>query len=209
VLNLSTFIEQQNRTLSMFTQSKGTPRTRFAFGLLISVATIALLAACSTAPRSSDDRSELLQDANSALSEARSGSSSFDSIIRNAPAYAVFPSVGKGGAGVGGAYGRGIVYKNGTAIGYADLSQATIGAQLGGQTYTQILVFETEHALDRFRQGNYEFGAQATAVALQSGRGTNAKFRDGIAVFTMAERGMMVEAAVGGQKFSYEAFASR
>lgn len=193
----------------MFNQSKGTPKTGFAFGLLISVATIALLAACTTAPKSSEDRSELLQDANAALSEARSGSSSFDSIIRNAPGYAVFPSVGKGGAGVGGAYGRGIVYKNDTPIGYADLSQATVGAQLGAQTYTQILVFETENALDRFRQGNYEFGAQATAVALQSGKGANAKFRDGIAVFTMAERGMMVEAAVGGQKFSYKEFASR
>jgi len=193
----------------MFTPNKGIPKTRFAFGLLISVATIALLAACSTAPRTAEDRSELLQEANSALSEARSGSATFDEIIRNAPGYAVFPTVGKGGAGVGGAYGRGIVYKNDAPIGYTDLSQATIGAQIGGQTYTQILVFETEQALERFRQGNYEFGAQATAVALQSGRGTNAKFRDGIAVFTMAERGMMVEAAVGGQKFSYEEFASR
>jgi len=193
----------------MFIQRKGTPRKTFAFGLLISAAAIVLLAGCSTAPRTVDARSDLLQAANSSLSQARSSNASFDSIIRTAPGYAVFPTVGKGGAGVGGAYGRGIVYKNGTAIGYADLSQASIGAQLGGQTYTQILVFETDNALNKFRQGNYEFGAQATAVALQSGIGTNAKFRDGIAVFTMAETGMMVEAAVGGQKFSYQAFASK
>lgn len=193
----------------MFTRAKATPITTFVHGLLISTAAIALLAACATAPRTVDDRSELMQDANAALSEARSENADFDSIIRSAPGYAVFPSVGKAGAGVGGAYGRGIVYRNDTPIGYADLSQATVGLQLGGQTYTQILVFETTNALDRFRRGNYEFGAQATAVALKSGEGANARFRDGIAVFTMAEQGMMVEAAVGGQKFSYEAFASR
>lgn len=193
----------------MFTPSKRTPRTNFAYGLLISAVGIAFLAACSTTPRTADDRSDLRQDADSALNQARSGNGSFDSIIRRAPGYAVFPAVGKGGAGAGGAYGRGIVYKNGVQVGYTDLSQATIGAQLGGQTYTQILVFETVNALDRFRQGNYEFSAQATAVALHSGEGANARFEDGVAVFTMDESGLMFEAAVGGQKFSYQAFASR
>lgn len=143
------------------------------------------------------------------MSKARTSNTSFDSIIRRAPGYAVFPSVGKGGAIAGGAYGRGIVYSNGTAVGYTDLSQATIGAQLGGQSYTQILVFESNNALDRFRQGNYEFSAQATAVALHSGEGANARFKDGVAVFTMDETGLMGEASVGGQKFSYQAFASR
>lgn len=179
------------------------------YGLLMSVMGIALLGACSTAPHTDDDRYELRKDADSALTLARSNSRNFDSLIRDAPGFAVFPSVGKAGAGVGGAYGRGIVYANGTPVGYTDLSQATIGAQLGGQTYTQILVFENVNALNRFREGNYEFSAQATAVALKSGEGANAKFRDGVAVFTMAERGLMAEAAVGGQKFSYQAFASR
>jgi lipid-binding SYLF domain-containing protein len=150
-----------------------------------------------------------MRDADSALIKARSDNTGFDSIIRNAPGFAVFPTVGKGGIGVGGAYGRGIVYRNGTPIGYTDLSQGTVGAQLGAQSYTQILVFEDAHALNRFQNGNFEFSAQATAVALHSGEGANAQFRDGVAVFTMAERGLMVEAAVGGQKFSYQAFASR
>lgn len=193
----------------MFTQSKRIPGTTFIQGLLISAVGIAFLAACATAPNTVVDRSDLKRDANSALSLARSGHNSFDSIILAAPGFAVFPSVGKGGAVAGGAYGRGIVYKNGTQIGYTDLSQATIGFQLGGQRYTEILVFESANALDRFRQGNYQFSSQATAVALQSGEGTNARFEDGVAVFTMAETGLMFEAAVGGQKFSYEAFASR
>ncbi len=190
----------------MFTPSKKAPITKFAYGLLISVLAIAFLAACATAPRTADDRSTLRSDANAALSQARSASADFDSIIRTAPAYAVFPSVGKGGMGIGGAYGRGIVYVNGSATGYTDLSQGTIGAQLGGQTYTQILVFENAYALDRFREGNYEFSAQATAVALRSGEGVNARFNEGIAVFTMAEKGLMAEAVVGGQKFSYQPF---
>lgn len=193
----------------MYNPNKTIPGTTFTYGLLISVLVIAFLAACSTAPRTVDDRSDLRQDAASALSLARSTNASFDSLIANAPGYAVFPKVGKGGAVVGGAYGRGIVYANGVPVGYTDLSQASIGAQLGGQTYTQILVFESDYALNRFRQGNYEFNAQATAVALHSGQGANARFEDGVAVFTMAESGLMAEAAVGGQKFSYQAFASR
>jgi lipid-binding SYLF domain-containing protein len=191
----------------MFTQSTRISRTTFIQALLISAVAVTFLAACSTAPRTVDDRSDLRTDANSALSLARSGHSSFDSIIRGAPGFAVFPSVGKGGAVVGGAYGRGIVYKSGTQIGYTDLSQATIGLQLGGQAYTEILVFESVNALDKFRKGNYQFSSQATAVALKSGEGTNAKFEDGVAVFTMDEAGLMFEAAVGGQRFSYEAFA--
>lgn len=193
----------------MFTISKQFPGSRLISGLLITALGIAFLAACSTAPKSAYDRSDLKQDANTALSLARASNSGFDAIIQSAPGYAVFPSVGKGGAVVGGAYGRGIVYKNGTQVGYTDLSQATVGLQLGGQAYTEILVFETTNALDKFLQGNYEFSSQATAVALQSGEGTNAKFEDGVAVFTMDEAGLMFEAGVGGQKFSYQAFASR
>lgn len=192
----------------MFTQSSRITRTTIIQGLLMSAVGLAFLAACSTAPKSTDDRASLKRDADSALSLARKGHNSFDSIIRSAPGFAVFPSVGKGGAVVGGAYGRGIVYKNGTQVGYTDLSQATIGLQLGGQAYTEILVFETGNALDKFRKGNYQFSSQATAVALKSGESTNAKFEDGVAVFTMDEAGLMFEAAVGGQKFSYEAFAS-
>ena len=85
-----------------------------------------------------------------------------------------------------------------------DLSQASIGAQLGGQDYTEIICFETRQAVETFKQGHFGFDAQATAVALKSGAGANAKFTDGVAVFTMDAAGLMAEAAVGGQKFSYQ-----
>ncbi|MCA1779949.1 MAG: hypothetical protein LC637_11360 [Xanthomonadaceae bacterium] len=183
--------------------------TAVIHGLLISALAIGFLAACSTAPNTEIDRDDLRQRAAAALSAATSRHSGFDSIIQAAPGFAVFPSVSKGGAIAGGAYGRGIVYRNGTPVGYADLSQATVGFQLGGQSYTEILVFESVNALERFQRGSYQFSSQATAVALKSGEGANAKFQDGVAVFTMDEAGLMFEAAVGGQKFSYQEFASR
>lgn len=192
----------------MFTSIRNISKSKFTYGLLISVVGISFLAACATAPNTEDRRSDLRQKSNTALKLATTGHNSFDSLIRGAPGYVVFPAVGKGAAGVGGAYGRGIVYRNGRQIGYADLSQASVGLQLGGQSYTEILVFETVNALDKFLLGNFEFNAQATAVALRSGEGANAKFEDGVAVFTTDEAGLMFEAAVGGQKFSYQAFAS-
>lgn len=177
--------------------------------IILTAVLMTAVAACATAPGTTDNRSELMRDAETALSLAKSKHDGFTGVLQRSAGYAVFPAVGKGGAGVGGAYGRGIVYENGNQIGFTDLSQASIGFQLGGQSYTQILVFEDTNALNRFRQGNFEFSSQATAVALRSGEGVNAKFRDGVAVFTMDEAGLMFEASVGGQKFSYQPFTNK
>jgi lipid-binding SYLF domain-containing protein len=118
--------------------------------------------------------------------------------------YAVFPTVGKGGIIIGGAYGKGVVFAGGSAIGKTSLTQATIGAQLGGQAYSEIIFFEDQNTLDNFKEGNFAFSAQATAVALKSGAGANADNKDGVAVFTAGEAGLMFEASIGGQKFSFE-----
>ncbi|MGD8498977.1 MAG: hypothetical protein PVG82_08715 [Chromatiales bacterium] len=118
--------------------------------------------------------------------------------------YAVFPTVGKGGIIIGGAYGKGVVFAGGSAIGKTSLTQATIGAQLGGQAYSEIIFFEDQNTLDNFKEGNFAFSAQATAVALKSGAGANADYKDGVAVFTAGEAGLMFEASIGGQKFSFE-----
>ncbi len=121
-----------------------------------------------------------------------------------AAGYAVFPSVGKGAVGVGGAYGRGEVFEGGKPVAYATLTQASIGLALGGQKYTELIFFETKAALDRFKSGNFAFAAQVSAVALKSGVSANAKYSDGVAVFTLGEAGLMYEASVGGQKFAYQ-----
>jgi len=126
-------------------------------------------------------------------------------VFQAAHGSAVFPKIGKGGAGVGGAYGKGVLYRDGQIVGYCDMSQASIGLQLGAQTYTEIICFEDQKSFDRFKTGNFTFDAQATAVALKSGAGANAKYSNGVAVFTMDEAGLMFEAAIGGQKFAYQA----
>lgn len=162
------------------------------------------LSACSTAPKSVEGKSDLRSDAARALAKAQQADPTLVPILDAAAGYAVFPSVGKGAAGVGGAYGKGVLYERGVVVGYCDLSQASIGFQLGGQAYTEIIAFENQQALNRFKQGRFQFDAQATAVALKSGAGANAKYADGVAVFTMDEAGLMYEASVGGQKFSYQ-----
>ncbi len=160
--------------------------------------------ACSTAPKSSAGKAELRQEADAAVVKAKQHDSGLAATLQQAHAYAVFPEVGKGGAGVGGAYGKGVVYRGGKTIGYCDLSQATVGLQLGAQSYTEIVCFENEHALQRFMDDDLAFDAQATAVAVEAGTGANAKYRDGVAVFTTDEKGLMAEAAVGGQRFTFE-----
>ena len=163
------------------------------------------LAACSTAPSTTEGKMDLRRTAAETLSQAEANDSSLQRVIGRSAGYAVFPSIGKGAVGIGGAYGKGDVFQDGRVVGYCDMTQASIGLALGGQAYSEILVFETNDALETFKQGNFRFDAQATAVALKSGAGANAKFANGVAVFTMDEAGLMYEASIGGQKFSYQA----
>jgi lipid-binding SYLF domain-containing protein len=176
-------------------------RSKFiASSLLVALA----VSACATAPKSDEGKTDLRSKASTALTKAQSDDPTLKSVVHDATAYAVFPTVGKGAAGVGGAYGKGVVYEGGSVTGYCDMTQASIGLQLGGQTYTEIVCFETPEALAHFKSGNFAFDAQATAVAVKSGAGTNAKYANGVAVFTRNEEGLMGEASVGGQKFSYQ-----
>lgn len=169
------------------------------------VATFLTLAGCATAPRSEGGKTDIRDEAATVLAKARENDPTLATLLGESRGYAVFPTVGKGAIGVGGAYGKGVLYEADSITGYCDLTQATIGFQLGGQSYSEIIAFETTDAVETFKQGNLRFDAQATAVALKSGAGANAKFTDGIAVFTMDEAGLMFEASIGGQKFSYQA----
>jgi lipid-binding SYLF domain-containing protein len=138
--------------------------------------------------------------------------------------YALFPTIGKGGIGIGGAHGSGRVYAKGKYVGDTSMTQLTVGLQLGGQAFSQIIFFEDERSFKEFTSGNFEFGAQASAVAITAGASASAgttgstagasggkkdattagKYHKGMAVFTVAKGGLMYEAALGGQKFSYK-----
>ena len=125
--------------------------------------------------------------------------------FESAYAYAVYPKVGKGGFIIGGAGGKGLVIHGTTTVGETSLSQVTIGAQIGGQVYAQYIMFKDQTAFEHFTRGNFEMGAQVSAVAITLGASKDAGYDDGVAVFTLADGGLMLEASVGGQKFKYKA----
>jgi lipid-binding SYLF domain-containing protein len=127
-------------------------------------------------------------------------------LFDNSYGYVIFPNVGKGAVGVGGAAGNGIVFEHGNAIGSAKMKQVSVGFQFGGQAYREVIFFENKAALDRFKENKFEFSAQASAVAATVGASANVKYREGVMVFTQKKGGLMYEASIGGQKFSYTPF---
>jgi hypothetical protein len=186
----------------------------FKAGFLVPLLSLLLLAG---APAQADEYSDAVNSFRNAGESGRF----FDS----AYGYAIFPTIGKAGFIVGGAYGEGRVYAAGQYVGNTSMTQLTAGWQLGGQAFTQIIFFQNRTAFEEFTSGNFEFSAQATAVAITAGVSADASttgglsagasggrndattahggYRRGLAVFTIAKGGLMFEAVLGGQKFSY------
>lgn len=123
----------------------------------------------------------------------------------SAHAYAIFPEVVNAAIGVGGAHGDGEVFQGGRLLGYADMSQGNIGLQLGAQKYSELILFENDRSLSDFQGSTVEFDARATAVAAASGSASSADYTRGVMVFSMPQSGLMLQAALGGQKFRYTA----
>lgn len=124
--------------------------------------------------------------------------------FREAYGYVVFPSVGKAGFGIGGARGKGLVYEQRKLVGKSTLTQVTVGLQFGGQAFSEVVFFKDKTAFDDFTRGNFEFGAQVSAVALTAGASADLAYNGGVAIVTATKGGLMYEASVGGQKFDYE-----
>lgn len=177
--------------------------TNRAITFTIIVLGAVLLGGCSTAPKTLAKRSALHKEVISTIERFKAHDSSMSALFQSSAGYAVFPSVGKGAIGVGGAYGRGELFEYGHVTGFCDLSQATIGFQLGGQAYSEVIFFENATSLTHFRTGNIAFAAQASAVAATSGASADANYENGVIVFTLASGGLMFEASIGGQKFTF------
>lgn len=167
--------------------------------MLALLLTLGVLAGCATTP--SND--VLISESRAALASFIDRDPSLQRWVDQAYGYAVFPNIGKGGFWIGGGFGRGVVFEQGRPVGRASVSQATIGAQIGAQSYSQVIFFRDEAALRRFQRENFEFSAQATAVAATEGRAATTSYERGVAVFIHARGGLMAEASVGGQKFRY------
>jgi len=174
------------------------------FSALKAAAASVLLVSASTWAFEPDTSDELQLDVAKAILDVKKADPGIETFFETSAGYAVFPKVGKGGIGVGGAYGKGLVIAGDKAVGRTSLSQVTVGFQLGGQVYSQFIFFKDEAALESFERGNFEFGAQASAVAVTAGASADADYDKGVAVFTHVSGGLMYEATISGQKFKYE-----
>jgi lipid-binding SYLF domain-containing protein len=164
-----------------------------------------LLVGCSTAPTTPTARDELTQKAVAERDEWNRIDPGLEALAKKSEGYAFFPEITKGGLGVGGAYGRGVVFQQNQPIGYADVTQGSVGLQAGGQTYSELIVFENKAAMERFKSNQFEFGANASAILAKNGAAANARFVDGVAIFVRPVAGAMAEAAIAGQRVTYVA----
>lgn len=150
------------------------------------------------------DKDELHQQVQDIKKKWQAQDDTFDAALEKAYGYAIFPEVGKGGFIVGAAHGKGEVYAQGKLIGHAKLTQTTVGAQVGGQTYAEVVLFKNKKALERFKTSRFEGAAAATAIGGKKGAAAAAKYKDGVAIMVLPLKGAMAEAAGGGQKFKFE-----
>jgi lipid-binding SYLF domain-containing protein len=153
--------------------------------------------------QSAQKDAKIIEDSKEAKAEFLEDDPDMQELFSSSHAYLILPNVGKGGLGIGGASGNGVAYERGEMIGFARMTQLTIGFQAGGQVYSEVVFFEDKKAFDRFRENKIEMSAQVSAVAAASGASLNAKYVDGVAVFTRTKGGLMYEASVGGQQFKF------
>jgi len=174
------------------------PVTRY----ILAMAGLLIIFAAWTQKSATDNR--IVEDSKKAKAAFIRADGLMKSLFEKAHGYVIFPNVGKGGIGVGGASGNGAVWESGMIIGSARLTQVTVGLQAGGQAYREVIFFESQHAMDEFKENKLEFSAQMSAVAVKAGASANAKYDHGVMIFTQTKGGLMYEASIGGQKFSYK-----
>jgi lipid-binding SYLF domain-containing protein len=149
-------------------------------------------------------RADLLAEAQTAIKNIQSADSTLTNLFSNSAGYAVFPRVGKASFIFGAEHGNGIVYEQGRPIGEATLTEINVGPQVGGEAFYEIVFFETVEALANFKEGHFEMSAKVGAVAAAQGAALNAKYREGVLVFTLPRSGLMAQASVGAQKFRFK-----
>jgi lipid-binding SYLF domain-containing protein len=147
---------------------------------------------------------DLNKEAQQAIGAFTNADSSLKKFFDDSVGYAIFPSVGKGGFIIGGERGKGLVYQKGKVIGEATLTEVSIGAQVGGEHFYEVIFFETIDALKTFMESKFVMAAEVNAVAAAQDAAKNAKWQQGVAVFTLARSGLMVQASIGGQKFKFK-----
>jgi lipid-binding SYLF domain-containing protein len=164
------------------------------------VVAVALVAGCASAPKTVAQKSQLERDSEAALQAMRVKDPTLGSLLAQAAGYIVFPDVKQGGFVVGGAGGRGVIYENGVRTGFADLRQASVGAQIGGQRFAQLVIVRDRAQLDRIKAGKFDFGGQASATILKAGAAAATFGPNGVAVVVDVTRGAMLNLSLTGQR---------
>jgi len=150
------------------------------------------------------EKEKLISESKTAKADIQKADPTMSRMFSTSSGYVIFPKIGKGAIIIGGSGGNGVLYENGKVTGTAKMAQVSVGAQVGGESYREVIFFENKEALERFKDNKVEFSGQVSAVAIKSGASANAKYADGVVVFTQDLSGLMAEAAVGGQKFTYK-----
>jgi len=181
---------------------------RTTASIVLFAAGCAIFAGCATAPSTRAERQSLRQSAEATLGEMIARDPAIRDVTQGAVAYAVFPAIGKGGVLIGGAYGKGILYEAGVATGYVSLEQASLGAQLGGQSFSEVLVLRTADDVDALKAGRYTVGGNAGVVVLGAEAEAHTTFAPNASVFVLSRGGLMVDASINGQQLKYQSFSA-
>jgi lipid-binding SYLF domain-containing protein len=163
---------------------------------------------CNTAPKEPADQATLASESKASLDGFKNADPSLSDLLDKAVGYAVFPDVGKAGFIAGGSYGKGEVFENGKKVGFADMSQATVGLQAGAQTFDELILFMRPEELKNFKGSEFAFAGNVSAVAIKAGAASTADTSKGVIVFSRTKGGLMAEASVGGQRFRFQPLKS-
>ena len=164
---------------------------------------IVMLAGCTTVPQTHEAKAVLSAQVTETIALFKEKDPQIQRFFDSSYGYAVLPKVFKGAVWLGGAYGKGHVFEKGKMVGYCDMKQASLGFSFGGEYFREIIFFKDKVDLDRFRAEEYTFSAQVTGVAATAGAAAKADYKAGMAVFIATDKGLMVDASLGGQKFRF------
>jgi lipid-binding SYLF domain-containing protein len=170
---------------------------------IFSMAFTALILPATLKAQDDEKVDKIINDSKAAKEEFIKSDGLMQNLFDNSYGYVIFPNVGKGAIGVGGAAGNGIVFEKENVVGKAKMKQVSVGFQFGGQAYREVIFFENKEAIDRFKGDKFEFAAQVSAVAATKGAAANVRYKEGVMVFTQEKGGLMYEASIGGQKFNF------
>jgi len=171
---------------------------------VLAVAALAMAGGCETnSPNSPAANTNLNGRTQTALQQMTAQDPHLQDMLNNSVGYVIFSDMGSAAVGIGGASGEGVLYQNGQQVGTVKVGQVSVGPQVGGESYSELIVFQNENSLNRLKNNSLEFGAEANATIIKAGADASTQFSNGMAIFVLPKGGLMAGANINGQKFTY------